>query len=611
MNFPPPTRWLVVLVGIACAAISGVSDQPWPMCYHDARHTGHSDYPGPLTFSMKWQKNGLDPGGVIGSGGVLYVNGSAGGVNHIYALDIATGDVLASAEEPCTIQALGPDGTAYAVCGEEVNRVCAFNGSDLHKLWENPVSGTISGQLIVGPTGDVLVRTYSSGAQVGQVVSLSGQSGQQQWEYTFPDPYSSHSPMAVSAGNRIIVHFFPSFALDGATGTKLWESYDVRGHVPVIGANGFGYGFIGGAVDDTGTLVAYDINSGAAQWSVTVWGDTLLRTPPSYMMPTTPALDSAGRVYLPWGRYLYVFDGFTGDWLHRELSPDADCTSVVVDGSDHIYVSCGLSIFVVQPMDFHVIAQYEAPADVDGLIIGPERIMYAKGMALGEGGYVLPNLFLVPAAAHVAGASGTSWRTDLAIHNPSSYNAAHLMLALLKSGQGNSDFTPVEREIPANTSVEMEDTVLSLFGHDGSGAILIQSDSPDLIITSRTYNDQPQGTYGQFVPAAREADLGGGRLIQLTENNDYRTNVGLASLSELEQTVALDLCDAAGALLGQVQVPLPPLGHVQINQIFKSVGVDRVKNGFIKVGGTRLAAYASVVDNRTGDAVYVPAAGVK
>ena len=604
------TDLLIAVLGFGTIAMS--SDQPWPMGYHDAQHTGHSSYPGPATFSVKWKMDGLQPGGVIGSNGILYTQGVVGSAKTLYALDIHTGEIIAAAMDPCVIQALGPDGTAYALCTDDTKSIRAYDGTTLQRKWDVPMTGSWVGDITVGPGGQVLTWMHDPDKYIIHVIAFDGQSGRVIWDYAEAnDNLDCCDPLAVSSDNRIVTPF--GLALEGSTGSKLWENSQIGATAPVLSSSGIGYGVSGGVINDAGGVTAFSLDTGAVLWQNGGGADRSLRTGPSLMPLTTPALDSKGLVYLPWGRYLYIFDGLTGDGGPIELSPDKNCTSVVLDGQDNAYVSCGRTIFVVETQDyqFNTVAEYTAPSSMDGMLIGPDKTLYAAGMALGEGGFSLPNLYVLPAVAHTAGAEGANWRTDMVIHNPSADSIAHSVLSLLKTGQDNSDFESVEREIPPCSSMGIDDAVLSLFGHDGSGALLIQSDASNLVITSRTYNDQPQGTFGQFIPGIAESRLNGTLLTQLTENDTYRTNVGMAALYELEQTVSLELYDSSGTQLNSMDVVLPPLGHMQLNQIYRMAGVGSVKNGFIKIkNGTGLAAYASVVDNRTGDAIFIPAANV-
>jgi alpha-tubulin suppressor-like RCC1 family protein len=218
------------------------------------------------------------------------------------------------------------------------------------------------------------------------------------------------------------------------------------------------------------------------------------------------------------------------------------------------------------------------------------------------------NLYLIPAAAHVAGAAGTSWMSDLAIHNLGD-QVASVRLYLLPSGSGNASVRGRAMEVAAEASLALTDAVLGLFGESSaSGSILVGADQ-DLVITSRTYNNAASGTFGQYVPGLAVGDaLGVGdeaRLIQLTRNNDFRTNIGFANAVNRETVVTVDLRRANGSQVAAKTFTVAPYGYLQKNDIF-GVNVD---DGYAIVRsdtqGATFFTYASVVDNQSGDPVLV------
>jgi len=73
------------------------------------------------------------------------------------------------------------------------------------------------------------------------------------------------------------------------------------------------------------------------------------------------------------------------------------------------------------------------------------------------------------------------------------------------------------------------------------------------------------------------------------------------------------LKSATGATLGVGSMSLGPYQVNQINDVYGAVGAAEEPNTrveFIMDSGTgAFTAYASVVDNRSGDAIFIPAAG--
>ncbi|MGV8039016.1 MAG: PKD domain-containing protein [Thermoanaerobaculaceae bacterium] len=141
--------------------------------------------------------------------------------------------------------------------------------------------------------------------------------------------------------------------------------------------------------------------------------------------------------------------------------------------------------------------------------------------AVGQVLYVL-------AAAHLSGLAGTNWRTDLEVHNPTSA-AVTFTIELLKRDQQNSAPVSATRTLAAGQSERFADVLTGLFQFTGAATLRITPAAGRVMVTSRTFNDQPQGTYGQFIPAygAAEAVPFGqpGRLVQLAQAVSTTTGV--------------------------------------------------------------------------------------
>lgn len=220
-------------------------------------------------------------------------------------------------------------------------------------------------------------------------------------------------------------------------------------------------------------------------------------------------------------------------------------------------------------------------------------------------------LYLLPAAARSVGSNGTFWRTDLVLTNTGEADVS-AALAFLEAGRDNTDVDEVDVTVPAGGSLELADVVGSVLGASGSGAVRILSQG-DLLVSSRTYTDSDGGTFGQFIPGERaETGIGAGqavRLLGLAENAAYRTNVGLVNTTGEVVEASIDLLDGAGAVLGTESVRLEPFGWKQLNRIFSSNGLDGLDTAQAVVrttsGSGAVIPYASVVDNLTGDPVYV------
>jgi hypothetical protein len=224
----------------------------------------------------------------------------------------------------------------------------------------------------------------------------------------------------------------------------------------------------------------------------------------------------------------------------------------------------------------------------------------------------------IPAAAHLRGANRTNWRTDLEIFN-SGITQAWYQLDLLERDKDNTNPRSAIFVLDAGTSIRYEDVLDTVFSYSGAAALRITPISGEIAATSRTFNLLDTGTTGQFAPSipGTEAIESGesARLIQLSQSSrsssGYRTNIGFTSLSSRPSTVDVELYDAGGEFLGRVTVDLGPFEHTQIDKIFKRVTANAIDNGYAVIRSdsesARFLTYGSVIDNRSGDPIYIPA----
>lgn len=221
-------------------------------------------------------------------------------------------------------------------------------------------------------------------------------------------------------------------------------------------------------------------------------------------------------------------------------------------------------------------------------------------------------------SAHSAGSGGTIWRTDVELHNPGAGQLA-CALELLKHATDNTSSSATSVMLSAGQAVRLGDIVSQRFSFTGKAALRVTSTGP-AVITSRTYNDQPGGSYGQLVPAWPDAEAIGageqGRIIQLSHQPNpalggSRTNLGIVNATSSPLEVTVELFKADGTRLGQVPVSLRPLDYQQLDKVFERVTSSPVADGYAVLRTTatsgRFFAYASVIDTLTSDPVFVPA----
>lgn len=223
------------------------------------------------------------------------------------------------------------------------------------------------------------------------------------------------------------------------------------------------------------------------------------------------------------------------------------------------------------------------------------------------------NGYIIPACALAYGAYGSRWVTDVKIHNPENKNVSfrifYLPTQINNLNASSGDFT-----LGSNQTLSIPNILRVLFGlTDGVGAILITplENSPNLLITSRTYNLTEQGTYGQFIkgyPVSRFISSGTkGYLLGLQKDSRMRTNVGFNSLSE-GANFKITLINGIGTDLASKEINLPPNSHLQINDIFGDLQVPGNSNSYaiVEVLSGKVFSYASVVNNQSSDPIFVP-----
>jgi hypothetical protein len=225
----------------------------------------------------------------------------------------------------------------------------------------------------------------------------------------------------------------------------------------------------------------------------------------------------------------------------------------------------------------------------------------------------------IPTGAHLTGFKNVNWRTDLEIHNPGTRRATYVMALLLRDHSNSDPAFKSTFTLNPGLSARYDDILFATFGFSGAAAIRITPIDGTPLITSRTYNQLPEGTYGQSVPArARAVAIGfsqDARLIGLSHNpslaSGYRTNLGFLNASPAGIHVEAEFYRANGSFLGETSYDLAAFEFFQKDKAFEEVTSDVVDDGYIIVrtttAGAKFFAYAVVTDNITGDPTYVDA----
>lgn len=306
------------------------------------------------------------------------------------------------------------------------------------------------------------------------------------------------------------------------------------------------------------------------------------------------------------------------------MAADLDGTLVVAETGAQRLSRIDPSTGIVTPLVGGLQIGMPAPAGflpsffLTDVTVGPSGAIYATSDLLRSLYKIVAETVYVPAAAHVSGTAGTTWVTDLEVHNGDD-TAAGFTVELLPPGSANSSPESMTFTVEPGTTAEYHDAVDEIFGFEGAAALRVTTAGDDMLISTRTFNDQPEGTYGQFIAGYPEADAAAQgdevRLLHLrhspTAGSGFRTNIGIASACGESITIEIGLYDSDGSSIGDLAVELQPFEYRQLNNVFGGTGAGELSGGFAVVTsadpGARYFAYASIVDNLSGDPIFVPA----
>jgi hypothetical protein len=227
-------------------------------------------------------------------------------------------------------------------------------------------------------------------------------------------------------------------------------------------------------------------------------------------------------------------------------------------------------------------------------------------------GSVQVTSYYIAAGARVTGVENTFWVTDVAIANFSTGTVV-CNIAYLAKNQNNT--TPLSSTFTIESGEQQ--VLADIFGtvfnlEEADGGLRITTSHPDVKVSSRTYNAAGAvGTYGQYIPGMElsEALAPGVKavILQLEEDADFRSNIGLLNRTAISNVeVQIDLFAADGTKLGTRYEDLLPYEMVQFN-ISRHTGTVQSAYAVIDVltEDARVFAYASVIDNGSGDPVFM------
>lgn len=259
-----------------------------------------------------------------------------------------------------------------------------------------------------------------------------------------------------------------------------------------------------------------------------------------------------------------------------------------------------------------------------GFNLGITTAAFANGFAV-NGTVGASNELFVPVVGSVPGLNNTMWRTDLTVYNNNQNTPATMYMQYFPEGSSSSTAQlAATSSLNAGATRMNSDIAASLFNNsiNGIGALRILT-SGSVFANARVYNDQSaigKGTFGQNVPGLTRAQaVTQGILVgtintvsgNVTGSTNARTNIGLFNPSDNPTSVALELRNNGGATVTTNIVTLGPWQHMQMplsgtpGAAFPFVSGDVGSSSVAFLAGSPIFAYASVVDNVSGDGSFI------
>lgn len=229
--------------------------------------------------------------------------------------------------------------------------------------------------------------------------------------------------------------------------------------------------------------------------------------------------------------------------------------------------------------------------------------------AQGDGG----RMSFLPVIGRVTGQAGTNFVTDMRIVNTGGAVANVTLDFFAQNAAGNSAATTTKSVtvVPGEEKVLNDVMQGTLNVSSGLGGLRVSSDQ-NVLVSARVINDlraSNQGTAG-FAYESAEVGVTSGTLAFLTQNADYRTNVGYFNPGPSSVSATFVARRADGSVLGTSTISIPGFAMVQQPAFSLVSGVaaaDQTQADFFVTWSSSapLFVYGAVTDNKTGDAVLI------
>jgi len=233
------------------------------------------------------------------------------------------------------------------------------------------------------------------------------------------------------------------------------------------------------------------------------------------------------------------------------------------------------------------------------------------------------NQIWLAGVASLSGVNDSQWRTDLWLYNPiEDWLPGEIEFVVGDDPSESHGFTwPT---LATHRTKQYLDIVSNKLGLEGTrGYIVLTGDDggPAPQVSARTYNlDSGGGTYGLNLRVFGSKDLlqpgEVGYIAGISNSDDkavgYRTNVGVLNTNrDGWTTIRITMYNLDGSQAAEpYQTKLAP-GKLRQFDIFKTLDLDNITmTGSLKIeaiSGGAVAVYATEIDNRTQDSIFIPA----
>jgi hypothetical protein len=269
-----------------------------------------------------------------------------------------------------------------------------------------------------------------------------------------------------------------------------------------------------------------------------------------------------------------------------------------------------------------------APHETGALMIRPTRgnaiaSVIAIDNATNDATYFPPDLpattvRTIPAVVHLEGANGANFRSDLFLFNPS--DEVKVVTIQAKLWDSTTTQQPLQLTLLPREARVIKDVLKTAFGLTGTARLRYQAlgEGSGIRATSRTYTVDANGaTYGFLLPPLNNFQAGGSgdtlEILGAVSDPNYRTNIGLIELTAFANAatvnVRVEIIDSLGRSVDTFTVTVNVAGGTQLNDIFRARDINITGPALIRVTPLNgiIGAYATTIDNRTNDALYLGA----